>query len=138
MYVYSLRPQYSPRTAGECLGFTVWSTSLALIRIGRAISILIVGGYAFELSVLIALAVFSVKVLKHKKEELFLDERDKQILYKSLYASHLVLCTGLFISIGVLALGFNAFWVFNCIVLAFFLSVVAELVTKLFFYKRET
>ena len=108
----------------------------ALVQIGRAISSLIILGYAFEICVLFAVGIFGVKVFKNTKEDFTLDERDEQIGYKSLHYSHLVLCSGLFLSIGALALGWSAFWVFNLMVLAFYLSVVAELATKLFLYKR--
>lgn len=64
------------------------------------------------------------------------DERDKEIMRKSMHLSHLVLCSGLFLSVGALALGWSAFWVFNLMVLAFGLSVVAELATKLVLYKQ--
>lgn len=118
------------------LGVEYFAGPDALTRIGRAISILIIGGYAFEISVLFIVGIFSVKVLKSTKDDFILDERDMQILYKSLHASHFVLCTGLFLSIGALALGWGAFWVFNSMVLVFFLSVLTELATKLFLYRR--
>lgn len=118
------------------IGIEYFTGPDALIRIGKAISILIIGGYAFEISVLLTMGIFSVKVLKSANNDFTLDERDMQILYKSMYNSHLALCTGLFLSIGALALGLEAFWVFNFIVLAFLVSVIAELSTKLFLYKR--
>ena len=118
------------------LGIAHFTGPDSLVQIGRAISALIIVGYAFEIFVLFAAAIFGVKVLKNTKEDFTLDERDKQIAYKALHCSHLVLCSGLFLSIGALALGWSAFWVFNLIVLAFFLSVVAELATTLFLYKR--
>ena len=118
------------------LGIAHFTGPDSLVQIGRAISSLIIFGYAFEIGVLFAVGIFGVKVLKNTKEDFTLDERDKQIAYKSLHYSHLVLCSGLFLSIGALALGWSAFWVFNLMVLAFYLSVVAELATKLFLYKR--
>lgn len=118
------------------LGVEYFTGSDALVRIGKAISTLIIGGYAFEIATVFILSIFSYKVLKKTKDDFTVDERDKEILYKSMYVSHLVLCAGLFLSIGALALGWSAFWVFNLIVLAFLLSVVAELSTKLFLYNR--
>lgn len=118
------------------MGITHFTGPDALVRIGQAIFSLIIFGYAFELTVLFAVGLFGIKVLKNTKEDFTLDERDKQILYKSLYLSHLVLCSGIFLSIGALAAGWSAFWVFNMIVLAFLLSVVAELATKLFLYQK--
>ena len=120
------------------LGVAHFTGAEALVRIGRAIGALIIFGYAFELLVLFATGLFSLKFLKYSMQDFTLDERDKQILYKSLYASHMVLCTGIFLSIGALTLGWSAFWVFNSMVLAFLLSVIAELATKLFLYKRES
>lgn len=120
------------------VGIEYFSGPDALQRIGRAIAILIAAGYAFEWLSLIFAAVFSSKVLKNKVENDYtVDERDRKILHQSIYNSHFVLCGGLFLSIGALALGWSAFWVFNFIILAFVLSVVMELGTKLFLYKRD-
>lgn len=118
------------------LGVEYFTGPDALVRIGRAISALIIGGYAFEIMTVFAVSIFSAKVLNNTKADFMVDERDKEILHKSMHISHLVLCTGLFLSIGALALGWSAFWVFNFMVLSFALSVVAELATKLFLYKR--
>lgn len=115
------------------LGVEYFTGADALIRIGRAIATLIVAGYAFE--IIVTIALLGKQSLEHaRKGTAAIDERDKQILYKSLFNSHLVLCGGLFLSVGALAIGLEAFWVFNAIVLAFVLSVIAELCTKLFFY----
>ena len=118
------------------LGIEYFTGRDALIRIGQTIAALIVIGYAFEMMVVLAVAIFNSKVLNQPQEEFMLDERDYRIFYKSIYGSHIVLCTGLFLAMGALALGWSAFWVFNIIVLAFLLSVIAELSTNLFLYKR--
>jgi len=118
------------------LGIEYFSGPDALVRIGQAIATLIIGGYAFEILTVFIISIFSAKVLNNTKADFMVDERDKEILHKSMHISHLVLCTGLFLSIGALALGWSAFWVFNFMVLSFALSVVAELATKLFLYKR--
>lgn len=110
----------------------------SLVRIGQTIGSLILIGYAFEIIVLFAVGIFGIKVLKQKKEDFTLDERDKQIAYKALHLSHVVLCAGIFLSIGAMAAGWSAFWVFNLMVLSFLFSVVAELATKLFLYHRES
>ena len=115
------------------LGVEYFTGPDALIRIGKSIATLIVAGYAFEILLTIAI-VGKQSFLLAKSGIDPIDERDKQILYKSLFNSHLVLCAGLFLSIGALAMGVEPFWVFNAIVLAFLLSVIAELCTKLFFY----
>lgn len=120
------------------LGVAHFAGPDSLILIGRAILALIIFGYAFEWVVLLAVGLFGVKVLNNTKDDFILDERDKQIAFKSLSHSHLVLCAGLFLSIGALAAGVSAFWVFQLMVLAFLLSVIAELATKLFLYKRGT
>ncbi len=105
----------------------------ALTRIGRSIAALIVIGYAFE--IIVTIALLGKQAMQHARNgTTAIDERDKQIQYKSLYASHLVLCGGLFLTIGALAVGLEAFWVFNALVLAFLCSVIAELCTKLYHY----
>ncbi len=105
----------------------------ALVRIGRSIATLIVAGYAFE--ILVSIAVLGKQALQSAKAGTDpIDERDKLIVYKSMTTSHFVLCGGLFLSIGALAIGLEAFWVFNAMVLAFLCSVIAELATKLFHY----
>jgi len=115
------------------LGVDYFTGPDALIRTGRSIVMLIVAGYAFE--IIVTMAVLGKQTLEHAKNRTTgIDERDKQILYRSLATSHLVLCGGLFLSIGALAFGLQAFWVFNAIVLAFLLSVIAELCTKLFLF----
>ena len=109
----------------------------ALAHIGQSIVALIVAGYAFE--ILLGLAIFGKGVFGALRENKSpLDEREEKILHTSLVNSHFVLCGGLFLSDGVMALGASAFWVFNAIVLAFLLSVIAELGTKLFFCHTAT
>ena len=118
------------------LGIEYFTGPDALIRIGQTLAVLIVGGYAFDILTVFALSLFNFKVLKHTKDDFTVDERDKQILYKSMYFSHFVLCTGLFLAVGALALGWSVFWVFNIIVLGFLLSVITELAAKLFLYRE--
>ena len=118
------------------LGISYFTGPDALIRIGQAISTLIIGGYTFEVLTVLAVSVFNFKILKNTKNDFIVDERDKQILYKSTHVSHLVLCASLFLSMGALALGWSAFWVFHLMVLGFLLSVIAELAVKLFLYKQ--
>jgi len=115
------------------LGVEYFTGPNALVRIGKSIAALIVAGYAFE--ILLTLAIVGKQSFKEARIGVDpIDERDKQILYKSLVTSHFVLCGGLFLSVAALALGVEAFWVFHAIVFAFLLSVVAELGTKLFHY----
>ena len=90
----------------------------ALTRIGKAISILIVAGYAFEWTCLFGVAIFSAKVLKNTKEDFTVNERDKQILHKSMHASHTVLTAGLCFSVFAMAMGVTPFWVFHAMLLA--------------------
>lgn len=118
------------------LGIEYFTGADALVRIGRAIGLLIIGGYAFEILTIFLASIFSATVLKNTKDDFMVDERDKEILHKSMHLSHLVLCTGLFLAVGALAMGWSAFWVFHLMVLAFALSVVMELGTKLFLYKQ--
>jgi len=118
------------------LGVEYFTGPDELVRIGRAIALLIIGGYAFEIATVLAAAIVSSKFPRNNKTDFTIDERDKQILYRSLSHSHHVLCIGLCLSIGALALGVSAFWVFNAMVLGYLLSIVAELSTKLFLYQR--
>lgn len=118
------------------LGVEYFTGEDALVRIGRALSILIVAGYAFEILTVLSWSVFNSVVLKHKKEDFVVDQRDRQITYKSIYNSHFVLCAGIFIAIGAMAMGWSAFWVFNLMVLGFALSVLMELGSKIYHYKR--
>ena len=115
------------------LGIEYFTGPDALIRIGRSIATLIIVGYAFEIIVTLAVVGKQAWQQSYAGNDP-LDERDKQILYKSMFNSHFVLCGGLFLSIGALAIGIDAFWVFNAIVLAFLASVIAELCTKLYHY----
>ena len=112
------------------LGIEYFTGPEALTRIGKAICTLIIGGYAFEWSCLVLAGIFSSKVLK-KPIDLTVDERDNQIVQKSIYASHMVLVAGVCCSMFILAMGVAPFYVFNAIVLAYLLSVVAEIATKL-------
>jgi len=116
------------------LGIEYFTGQDALIRIGRSIGLLIIVGYAFE--IIVTVAVIGKQTYRESLAGITpIDERDKQILYKSMFNSHLVLCGGLFLSIGALAIGIEAFWVFNTIVLGFLFSVIAELCTKLYHYR---
>lgn len=138
LYIFTLIVSFSVYTwwVFGILGIDYFSGPDALVRIGQSILYLIIFSYTFEIALVFAMGYFNLKVLKESKEDFMLDERDKQILHQSLHLSHLVLCAGLFLSAGALAYGWSAFWVFNMMVLAFYLSVVAELATKLYLYKR--
>lgn len=108
-----------------------------LVRIGKALSILIIGGYGLEWSCMLLAGLFSSKVFG-KPLDLTVDERDRQIVHKSIFASHFVLVAGLCFSAFGMALGLEAFWVFNAILLAYVLSVVAELGSKLVLCRADT
>ena len=112
------------------LGVEYFTGPEALTRIGTAISLLIIAGYAFEWSCLLGVSLFSAKVLE-KPIDLTIDERDIQIVQKSMHVSHIVLVAGLCFCAFALAAGVAPFWVFNGMVLAYEFSVVAELATKL-------
>ena len=118
------------------LGVSHFAGPDELVRIGRALLSLIVFGYAFEIAVVLAAAFVGVRYFERAASDFTVDERDRQILYRSLHHSHLVLCSGIFAAVGAPALGASAFWAFNVLVLGFLLSVVAELATKLWLYRR--
>ena len=76
------------------LGIEYFTGPDALIRIGRSIATLIVAGYAFE--IIVTMIVLGKQTLQQARDgSTGIDERDKQILYKSMFNSHLVLCGGL-------------------------------------------
>lgn len=115
------------------LGIEYFMGPDALIRIGKCLVALIVAGYAFE--IILTLALVGKQAIASAQSGLDpIDERDKQILHRSIFYSHNVLCVGICLSAAGLALGFEAFWVFNAIVLAYLFSVIAELGTKLVLY----
>ena len=104
-----------------------------LVRIGKTIGTLILAGWAFHIVVVIGAVLLDAKKSGKSVNELIVDERDKQINYRSMYISMHVLCAGIFLSIGALALGWAPFWVFNIIVLFYALANMTELGAKLFF-----
>jgi len=117
----------------QFLGIEYFTGPDELVRIGKAIGTLILAGWVFHL-----LVIFSVTLLDLKKEgknftDVMMDERDKQINYRSMYIAMHVLCAGLWAAIGALAMGWAPFWVFNIIVLFYALANVTELGAKLFF-----
>ncbi len=124
----------------QVLGVGYFTGPDALVRTGKAISILIVAGFGFEIAVQIGTVFLRTKLRRltttDDTDELIVDERDKQILHRSLFVSLHVLCAGLFLAIFALAAGFEAFWVFHIIVLFYALAVATELGIKIFLFKR--
>ncbi len=120
----------------QILGVTYVTGPDALVRIGKSIGILILAGYAFEILVQLGALIIDAKFSGKSLRELIVDERDKLIVYRSIFVSMHVLCGGVFLAIGALALGWEAFWVFNIIVLFYGLAVATELVAKILFFHR--
>lgn len=120
----------------QILGVGYFTGPDELVRIGKAIGILILAGWAFEISVVIGITVFDAVKAGKKLHQIIVDERDKQINYRSMFISNHVLCAGLFLSIGALAMGWAPFWVFNVIVLFYALANLTELSAKIFFFHR--
>ena len=108
----------------------------ALVRVGRTLAVLILGGYALEFIVQIATFIVKSKASGDTKSFYMVDERDKQILAKSLSNSYHVLTIGIFLAIAAMAMGWSLFKVFNLIVLAFALAYAMEFATKIYLYKR--
>ncbi len=108
----------------------------ALVRIGRTIGGLIIFGHAFEWAVLLGTAMIGARQTGKKIQDLVIDERDKQINYRSLTLSRHVLCVGLFLAIAAMAIGWEAFWVFNIIVLFYAFGNVTDLGAKIFFFRK--
>lgn len=117
-------------------GISYFSGPEELVRIGKAIGILILAGYGFEILAQLGAVIIDAKIYGRSVKEMLVDERDKLIVYRSIFLSTHVLCTGIFISIGALAFGFSAFWVFNIIVLFYGLAIATELTAKLVFLYR--
>jgi len=91
-------------------------TEDSLVRIGKTIGSFILLGHAFEWFVLFCVISIGAKLSGNKIVNLVFDERDKQISHRSMSISRNVLCIGIFLSIGALAIGWAPFWVFNIIV----------------------
>lgn len=118
------------------LGVGYFTGPQELVRIGKAIGILILAGWAFEIALVMAVTVFDARKAGKKIHQLVVDERDRQINYRSMYISLHVLCAGLYLSVGALALGWAPFWVFNIIVLFYAFANLTELGAKVLFIHR--
>jgi len=117
----------------QILGIGYFTGPDELVRIGKAIGTLILAGWAFHIFVILSITVFDLKKAGKKISDVIMDERDKQINYRSMYIAMHVLCAGILLSIGALALGWAPFWVFNIIVLFYAFANLTELGAKLFF-----
>lgn len=120
----------------QIIGIDYFTGPDALVRIGKAIGALIIAGYAFEWSVQIATLFLGLKRSGKSLVELIVDEREKQIAYRSLSISLHILCIGIVLSIGALAMGWAPFWVFHIIVLFYALAVATELASKIYFFRK--
>lgn len=118
----------------QVLGVGYFTGPDALVRIGKAIGVLILAGYGFEFLVQIGAVFISARLSGER--DVIVDERDKQIVYRSTFISMHVLYAGIFLAIGALAFGWAPFWVFNIIVLFYVLAVATELGAKIFFFRR--
>ncbi len=117
----------------QIMGIGYFTGPDELVRIGKTIGTLILAGWAFHIIVVLGAILLDAKKSGKGMHELIVDERDKQINYRSMYISMHVLCAGIFLSIGALAHGWAPFWVFNIIVLFYALANMTELGAKLFF-----
>lgn len=120
----------------QILGIGYFTGPDELVRTGRAIAALAIAGWAFHILLVLSVTIFDAKKLGNKLSELIVDERDKQINYRSMFISMHVLCAGLLFSIAALAMGWAPFWVFNIIVLFYAFANLTELGAKLFFIHR--
>ena len=107
-----------------------------LVRIGRSIGLLVIAGWAFHIVLVLGVTIFDAKREGKNLADLIVDERDKQINYRSMFISMHVLCAGLLLAIGALAVGWAPFWVFNIMVLFYAFANLTELGAKLFFIHR--
>jgi uncharacterized membrane protein len=120
----------------QVLGVGYFTGPNELVRIGQSIGILILAGWAFHIVVVIGVMILDAKRTGKKLHEIIVDERDRQINYRSMFISMHVLCAGLFLAIGALAMGWAPFWVFNIIVLFYACANLTELSAKIFFIHR--
>jgi len=120
----------------QFLGIGYFTGPDELVRIGKTIGTLILAGWAFHIFVIASVTLFDLKKAGKKFTDVMVDERDKQINYRSMYIAMHVLCAGILVAVGALALGWAPFWVFNIIVLFYALANVTELSAKLFFIHR--
>jgi len=118
----------------QFLGIGYFTGPDELVRIGKAIGTLILAGWAFHIIVVLSATFLDLKKTGKKVNDVIVDERDKQINYRSMYISMHVLCAGLLLAIGALAMGWAPFWVFNIIVLFYAFANATELGAKLFFF----
>ena len=107
-----------------------------LVRIGRSIGLLAIAGWAFHIVLVLGVTIFDAKREGKNLADLIVDEREKQINYRSMFISMHVLCAGLLLAIGALAVGWAPFWVFNIMVLFYAFANLTELGAKLFFIHR--
>lgn len=121
----------------QVLGVAYFTGPDELQRIGKAIGILILAGYAFEIVVQLSVVLIGSRFKGSAFNEFIVDERDKLIEYKSIYFSSQAVCFGIFASIFALAIGWAPFWVFNILVLFYAVALTIELGTKIFLYKRS-
>ena len=120
----------------QVLGIGYFTGPEELVRIGKAIGILILAGWAFQIILVLGVTLFDARKDGKKLHQIVVDERDKQINYRSMFISMHVLCAGLFLSIGALAMGWAPFWVFNTIVLFYAFANLTELGAKVLFIHR--
>lgn len=117
----------------QFLGIQYFAGPDELVRIGKTIGTLILAGWAFHIIVVMGVTLFDARKSGKKLSELIVDERDRQINYRSMFIAMHVLCAGILLSVGALAMGWAPFWVFNIIVLFYALANLTELGAKLRF-----
>jgi len=109
----------------QVLGVGYFTGPDALVRIGKALGTLILAGWAFHIIFVLGVTAFDLK----KSGKHFAD-------YRSMFIAMHVLCAGIYLAIGALAMGWAPFWVFNIIVLFYALANVTELAAKVFFIRQ--
>jgi len=116
------------------LGVGYFTGPDAMIRVGKSIGVLIVAGFGFEIALQLAGIFFGAR--GGTLAGLIVDERDKQIAYRSVFISMFFICGGIFLAVAAMAMGWEIFWVFNIMVLFYALGVAAELGSKLYFLRE--
>jgi len=107
-----------------------------LALLGKAILMLMAGGIAVHIVMLILANIVFAIIHKDPKPSFVVDERDEMIELRGLRVSYYVFGAGYVISMIALALGLSAFGVFNLLLASCAISAWVEAVIRLVLYHR--
>ena len=104
--------------------------------LGKAIVSLIVGGIIVHIVIAILTSIVMAIATNDPKPSFVVDERDKLIELRGLRVSYHVFGAGYVAAMIVLAFGVEVFWVFNLLLASCAISVLAEGLIRLRYYRR--